>query len=582
MVFSVYQSMPEYCFSIVKCCLPSGWLILYLFIFQPVVYAQENDTPASDLFQRLESLERRLDTLRLQSAAEEIDPTTDVYHIGQLYYPERFGATRKYALSGWFRSGADHNSFISQGVVSRISANAEDSLRRLDLLLAQVAGVVAGSEVPQARILLDEARFFRNQAEISLNIGDREAAIRDMSLSESLALEAARLAGEQITTAIRDKEWDGFSELNLNWKYQPDLDTRHEWKGILRWGDEYTQARVRWEYDKRLSDTLEFLADNELRIRSYRDDLLDDDLTDALFLRLRYRPDDAWTIRLENSFYFKSEYKGSLDEGYWSTTPRLVAEYAWGAFHQLRFEYEHTRQEFRAEREKPFNYHQHRLRQGYEFFHPHGRMNLTAFQEWRDYNKPDREDDYRQQGFEGRLSRRVMEWISLGAEAGYEARDYDQPGSSNTDYAEWWAGPVMEIEWARPLMQTLRYRWRGRINRDEDRNDALVKRRGDFDSHQVNLETWWRATSQLSITLNLEGEWRWYRHGQTGSYEIYLSDFRPLSNYARSTLSTHVNYRLTDSLRLTGSLYLSEESHKRYSNFDLDETTANLEVRYEF
>jgi len=560
--------------------------ILYLVLFQQVVLAfgvaSAEETAPDDLMRRLQQLEVRIKALQVPAATPEIETATDVYRLGQVYHTDRLRTTPRLEFKGRLRFGADYNSFSSQSVVSRVGTDPEESLRRLDELLAQVETMVERSGSSEARALLDEARFFRNQAEAELAAGDEEAALRDMSVSESLALEAARLAGEEITRETREKEWDGFAECRLHGIYRPSPRTRHEWINDVRKGDEYFQERLRWEIEHALSAASSLLFQTDSRIRDYQDDLLDDYVSNSTDLRWRWRPDKRWTVRLENLFDIKSEYETDPDEGYWSQSPRAVLEYVWGSFHQVQFEYNYRLQEYLSKADRRFNSERHSLRQRYHYYGSRWRASLAAEETWRDYNKPRDEDDYRQVEVQLDASFDLWPWLSLGAGGGFEERRHSVRGDTASDYDQWRAGPVLEMRWTESLSQAVRYQWTGRTHRDRDSSDALDKSLGDFDEHRLALETWWSLTERLDLSLNLEGEWRWYRNGQTGQYETYLPDYRPLSNSTRYTASGSLSYDLSERIRLYGSFYRSEERHQRYSGFDLDETTANLEAQILF
>ncbi len=538
--------------------------------------------PADDLLHRLLDLEARIGALQIEASTGEVETATDVYRLEQLYHIDRFGTTRRTEFSGRLRFGADYNTFSSRSVVSRVGGDAEESLRRLDELLAEVEEIVDRSGSAQARALLDEAYFFRNQAEAELSGGDEEAALEDMSISESLALEAARVAGGAITTEREDKEWDGFTELQLQWTYRPGPATRHKWTNAVREGDEYFQERLQWEIEHELSDRSTLLFETDTRIRDYQDAILDDYFAESTDLRWRWRPAEHWTVRLENTFDIKSEYEAEPDEGYWSDFARMVLEYSWGSFHQIQLAYDFRIQEFLSDEEEDFNSERHRLQQRYDCYGRRWEVSVSAEEQWRDYNKPLDEDDYRQVELRLDTSVDLLAWLSIGAEGGFELRRYDLRGDTNTDYREWRGGPVLELRWTGDVFQTLRYQWTGRTHQDRDGTDEIDKKIGDFDEHRATLETWWSLSDRLTVSANLEGEWRWYRNGQTGEYEIFLPDYRPISNYTRYLLSSNLDYDLTDRIRFLGSVYLSEETHKRFSDFDLREGTANFEVRISF
>jgi len=560
--------------------------ILYVLLCQLVIFpfgvAAAQEEPSDDLLRRLRELKMRIGDLQVRAATEKVKMATNMYYLGQLYYPERYGTTPKIEFGGYLRFGADYNRFASQSVVSRVGGDAEDSLRRLDELLAEAEQIVEQSGSSAAQALLNEARFFRNQAEAELAAGDEEAALEDMSISESLALEAARVAGEEITTETEDEQWDVFSEVKLGWVYRQSPSTRHEWTNYLREGDEYFQERLEWKFEHQVSGTSKLFFKNAARIRDYQDAILDDYFSDSMDLRWRWQPDEHWTLRVENRFDYRSEYKADPDEGYWSESPRGVLEYSWGSFHEIQIDYGFRRQEFLSGEEKEFNSKRHTLRQRYDYYGASWRLNLMAEEQWRDFNKPLEEDDYREIDLQLDFAYDLLGGLSLGAQGGLERRRYALRGGTNTDFIEWRAGPLAELRWTGDLLQTLRYEWTGRTHRDRDGTDELDKHIGDFDEHRVALETWWNVTDQFNVSLNLEGEWRWYRNGQTGDYETFLSDFRPLSNYTRYTISSNFDYDWSDRLRLSGSFYHSEETHKRFSSFDLRETTMNFEVQVLF
>jgi len=177
----------------------SFYLIIFqcLILFSPGISAQD-DSPGN-LLERLDRLESNLKSLQIRSATTGIKSMTPLYETDQVYDLEQYGATKKIEFAGEFRVGIDYSQFISQSVVSRITDNARQSLQRLDELLAEVERIVEQSGSEEARVIYEEAVLFRNEAEADLGSGDEESALQNMSIAESLALEASRLAGSEIT-----------------------------------------------------------------------------------------------------------------------------------------------------------------------------------------------------------------------------------------------------------------------------------------------------------------------------------------------------------------------------------------------
>ena len=561
-------------------------LVLYFLIFQciaiyiPSAFGQNEFN--EDLQKRLEQLSERLSALQARAATAEIETIPKAYETGQLYYPERFSTTPRLEWSGNLRFGIDYDRFVSQSVTSRVGEDPEESLYRLEELLAEVAVLVEESGSEEAEELLEDAYFYRDEARAQLSAGDTEAALQSMAISESLALEAARVAGYEITAEADETEWDAFSELRLDLTYRPAAGSRYAWSNRLREGDEYFQERIEMQAEYDLSERAYLYLENDFRIRNYQDALRDDYYENSFYARYRYRPDDRLTLRIENTLDYRSEYNASPDEGYWRESPRLAAEYRWGRYHRVELDYRFTRQEYHSEDEEDYNSSRHVLTERYDYTGRRWRMNFLAEQQWRDYNKPEDEDDYAQYDAEGEIAYYLLPWLSLGIEGGYENRRYRLHGDTNTDYEEWLAGPLLESRWPRNLLLTLRHQWSRQTNRDEDSGDTLHKSIGDFDSHRVALDAWWEITERISLSAGAESQWRWYRHGQTGDYEVFLSDYRPISNFVQYTFSANLDYDLSDSIRLSLSAYHSEEKHTRYSKFDLSSTTAGFEVKISF
>jgi len=561
--------------------------VIYLLIFQFVIFyigaSFAQDSTTEDLLKRLQELQVRMGALKLQPATSELDLATGVSHLERLYDTERYGTTQKFKFSGHLRMGVDYSSFTSQSVISRIEGSAQESLERLDVLLDRVEGIVSNAGSPtEAQEFLDDAVFFRNQAESELNSGDEETALQDMSISESLALEAARVAGEEITTAVEDNEYDGFTELKLKFDFQPNSSTRHRLTHYLREGDEYFQERFRWEFNQRLSDTTDFYLDSDSRVQDYQDPIFDDFLSESLLLRYHWRPDKHWTLRLENDFDGKTEYKSDVDEGFWSDSPALSVRYAWDRSHSVRLDYKFTVQKNLSDEEEQFDFTRHRLQQRYDYFGGRARLNFFAKQEWRDFNKPDNDDDYFHLEFSLDYAYDLTPWLSTGFVAEFQRRDFRLEGDNNTDYFDGKAGPVLQLDWARHFFQTFRYEWLGRWNREDDPSDSLDKKQGNFDDHSLIIENWMNLTEQFTLSLNSEIQWRRFRGEQSGEFETHLSDFRPISDFVRYSFSSNLSYNLTETIRLSGSIFYSKEIHSRFPSFDLEDFTANLEVRIGF
>jgi hypothetical protein len=160
-------------------------------------------------------------------------------------------------------------------------------------------------------------------------------------------------------------------------------------------------------------------------------------------------------------------------------------------------------------------------------------MGLDAEQEWKSYRKARNEDDYRNLLLETDAGYDLLDWLSLGLKAGTDLRRYELLEDTNSDYDEYRLGPSLEARWNRDLTHTLRYEWTRRGYDDRDGSDSLDKKIGDFDQHRLSLDTWWTVTPALDLSVTLEGEWRRYRNGQTGDYEFFLPDYRPISDYHR-------------------------------------------------
>ena len=120
--------------------------------------------------------------------------------MGQLYYTERSSTPKKTEFKGWIRWGLDHSRFTSQSVTSRVGGDAEESLRRLDELLAEVEAIVERSGSDKAEELLQEAVYFRNQAEAELRVilqaerarADRQPGLNDFVRGLNREFEARR------------------------------------------------------------------------------------------------------------------------------------------------------------------------------------------------------------------------------------------------------------------------------------------------------------------------------------------------------------------------------------------------------
>ena len=534
----------------------------------------------NDLLDRLATLEQKLESLQIRAASEVIKYGTDVYQFDQLYQMDRFDSRESLDFVGYLRFGFDYNEFTSQSTVSSVGGNAEESLRRLDELLEKVEAIVEESESQAAQELLNEARFFRNEAEIKLGVGDTEEALQDMSLSEFFALQAAEEAGEIITSKIQDEQLDGFTEVELQWNLNPDDQQGLRLINSLREGDEYFQERfeVEWEYQP--SQQTEWHIENDLRIRDYQDRILDDFFSESLLMRYRWRPDTHWTVRFENDFDLKSEFQASPNEGFWTESPRMSVEYKWNRFHSVQFEYQFTVQEFLSREEKEFNSLRHELNQRYEYYGLAWRVRLEAEQQWRDFNRPMDEDDYRHLEFQGEIRRDLTRWLAIGVENRYRSRRYELRADTNTDYQEWDLTPRVEFLWNSDLSQSLQYRWTRRDNRDEE--GEIDKSDGNFAQHRFSFETWWNVNRQLNLSATLQQEWRWYKNSQTGNFEPSLSDFRSISNYVRKLISVSLNFDWNEQVTLSGSFYYSREDHARFSNFDLEDASIFFEVEIAF
>lgn len=557
---------------------PYIFLVVALYLFASPSFSQV----PGELLERLNRVESRIEALRIQSASEQILDATKVYDPGQLYYTERSSTPQKTEFNGWIRWGLDHSRFISQSVTSRVGGDAEVSLRRLDDLLVKVEAIVERSGSDEAEELFQEAVYFRNQAETELRSGEDDRALQSMSIAEFYALEAARAAGEEIVSSVEDRQLDSFGEVGTVWTFRPNERSNYKWSNRLREGDEYFQERMETEAEWTLSEAHRLRLDHELRIRDYQDRIMDDFADTSLWLQSRWRARKGMTLRLENRFDYKTEYRAKVDDGYWTESPRVAVDFAWSHRHRMGFEYDYRLQRFHSSAQKDYSSDRHRLRGQYDYFGSPWRLGWDAEQEWKFYRKPRNEDDYRNLLLEIDAGYELLSWLNLGLKGGTDLRRYELLQDTNSDYDEYRLSPSLEARWNRDLTHTLRYEWTRRGYRDRDRSDSLDKTIGDFDQHRMALETWWTVASAIDLSITLDGEWRRYRHGQTGEYEFFLPDYRPISDYHRYGVSSNVDCELTRQLRLTASFYHSRETHEQYSSFDLEESSFNFEVKYSF
>jgi len=367
-------------------------------------------------------------------------------------------------------------------------------------------------------------------------------------------------------------EWEGTTPADLYWRFR----TR------TREGDEYFQQRLDGELEIPLGPAVELLFRDEIRFRDYQDELLDDFIDHSLFTRLRWKADEHLTVRLENVFDYKTEYKADPDEGYWSDSPKVLFQYEWGSYHLLQLEYDYRRQDYLSDEVEQFNSRRHHLRQSYQHFGSSGWMQFEAEQEWKDYNKPDEEDDYRNLFYSAGISYDVLQWMTWQVRAKRQDRQYSLAGQTNTDYEQWEAEPEIQFRWSDALYQSFRYTRTSRRYSDRDGADSIEKDIGNYHEHRIAFETWWSPSERFSLTATVDRQWRRYQNGQTGEYEIYLPDYRPISDYVRCSVFLSWNWRMRDGLTLAGSLYRAREEHDRFDSYDVEETTANLEIRYEF
>lgn len=546
-------------------------------IFSACAQEISEATPEQDLFERLQGLENRIEALQERAEDEEVYSATE--SPGDLL---EFLEPGRRTFGGWFRTGIDHNVYTSRGVVSRVSENAEDSLRRLDELLAEVETIVNDNPSEEAESLLEQARFFRNEAEANLDAGNDDDALRDMSVSESLALQAAEVAGSPVSDENTDRETDGYVELGLRWNLDSDRNSLHRLTLRTREGDEYFEQRFDWDLRRNIGERTELTIDNTARIREYQDSFIDDYFEDRLFVRWRWKPDNRWAVDLEGYGTIRTEYRSSPDEGYWTQEPGVRVSYTWDAFRRIDFSYHYSARRYLSDEQSEFDSDRHRLRQSLDLLSANWQALVSLEQSWRDYNKPEDEDDYFELLADSRLARRLSAWCSLGLETEYEGRRYQLKGDSSTNYDQIGLEPFVEVEWTSQLRQILLYRWQGRTHDDDDPADGIEKDIGDFNDHRLALETWWEPFSYLRTSLNGEIDWRRYRHGQTGEYELYLPDFRPVSNFQRYSISSFTELQIASKSRLFATVYWAEERHDRYPIHDVDELSANLEWRVEF
>ena len=288
---------------------------------------------------KLQEMEQRLESLSIEEATGSVRSATSPYHTGQLYQMEQPGLPPGTEFEGSIRLGLDYERFISQSVVSNIGDNAGESLRRLDELIDQVEEIVQRSGNAEAEELLRNARFYRNEAETELNAGHPDQALLNMNISESLALSAARAAGDPIARDVEQTEWDGFSELRLQWRRKSKDGSRQEFTSWSREGDEYFQQRLEYTLDLDFTGQTSFYLDSGIRWRNYQDPVFDDYLQQSVYARYRWDLNSRWSLRLQNSSDIKTEYSTTPDGGYWSTSPQAVLSYSWGSFHQLELGY---------------------------------------------------------------------------------------------------------------------------------------------------------------------------------------------------------------------------------------------------
>jgi hypothetical protein len=252
-------------------------------------------------------------------------------------------------------------------VTSRFGGDAEESPSKTGQLLEKVEALWI-ARTDEAEVLFQEAVYFRNQDEAELRSGEDDRALQSMSISESYALEASRVAGEEITSAVEDRQWDSFGEVETALNYRPDEKSNYRWSNRLREGDEYFQERMETESEWNLSDAYRLKLNHELRIRDYQDRIMDDFADSSLWLQSRWRIRKGMTLRLENRFDYKTEYRAETDEGYWTESPRVALDFAWGAYHRLALEYDYRLQRFLSREQEDYASERHRLSGQYDYY----------------------------------------------------------------------------------------------------------------------------------------------------------------------------------------------------------------------
>jgi hypothetical protein len=448
---------------------------------------------------------------------------------------------------------------------------------------------------------LDEAESMAKEAELILADpgGNLEEAADLIVVAQALVETAIELFGKTGDSRFIDydksvsQDWSqsGFFAADYRRDFEDGSEVR--WDTELEGGDRFSS----WESDllwvRPLGDRWKVLARNSNEVRVYWEDLADDVFEEDLDLELQWEPAERLKLEFGGEWDYRTEYDSDPNDGYYALSPRCGLSADWGDWGETGLRYDRSTEQHLDAEDEDFDYDRDRLRAWWERFGERTFMTVSTAVSWKDINREDDQDDYREESAEIYLSYDCTRDVAVGLRSEWTRRRYGTTGSfdavqnmmtenENTDYDGFLLEPFVELDWTADLTTRLEYRFSGVRNKDRIADDGIDKSLGDYNAHQVAVEIDWRLPRGFDLNIREELEFRGYLHGETGTIETWFADLRNIADCRSNTISAWITCPVAGNTKLEISVFNTFEDYGNFPNLDNDQTTVSVELTYSF
>ncbi len=475
------------------------------------------------------------------------------------------------------------------------SASVRQALDELNALIDRAKE--SGIDDPN----LDEAQSMAEEAASILAdpAGDLEEAADLIVVARVLAETAIEISGSVGDARFIDydesvsQDWLGGGFFETEYRRNFEDGSRFLWNSETEGGNRFYSAgnEVRWTHP--LNDKWTFLAQNLTEIRVYRRNFADDVFENETDLELRWEPKEKLQFEFGGQWDYRTEYDSESDDGYRDLSPRCAVSVDLGDWGRTGLRYDRSEERHLDKENEKFDYDRDRLRAWWDFFGERTQISLNTEVSWKDLNRENDRDDYREESAAAYCSYDWFRDTTVGIRSEWTTRQYDSTGSfdavqnmvvgnENTDSDGFLFEPFLELEWTSALTTRLEYRYSGVRNEDRYPNDGIDKSKGDYDAHQVAVEMDWTLPWGIDLNIRDELQYRGFLHGETGTIETWFTDLRYLADCTANTISAWLSCPIAKNTQLEMSVFTTFERYERFQNLNNDQTTVSLELTYSF